>query len=257
MPKTVKLPPAGTGRMLRRDLARIASPTIAEVLAEFLEDQRKRLAPKTFADYRGIVKLFESCMNGHAYQGLSKADAKLFDRLYDAKGEAHREFCEVFGPEHILPNLGWFLDFYMIRKVIAGKDFLRMAGTVTKRLAVWLADKGYVETAEAEDAREQGTAAARDLPKAEELASLLRAFAEDQERGSEDHEVEDHFTIKHVEPGKIWLEPLLEQGTLGPIHVPENISRRCKVGWSISGVVGRVRRQWRLVEAWNVYPSGS
>lgn len=254
MPKVVKLPPAGASRTLQGDLPKIAKPTIAEVLAEFLEDQRKRLAPKTFADYRGIVKLFESCMNGYAYQGLSKAEAKLFDRLFNANGEAHREFCEVFGPEHILPNLGWFLDFYMIRKVIAGKDFLRMAGTVTKRLAVWLAEKGYVEAGAAEEAREQGATAARDLPKAEELASLLRAFAEDQERGDEDDEVEDHFTITRVERGKIWLEPLLEQGTRGPIHVPEDISRRCKAGWSISGVVGRVRRQWRLVEAWNVYP---
>lgn len=257
MPKMVRLPPAGTSRTLRRDLAKTANPTIAEVLAEFLEEQRKRLAPKTFADYRGIVKLFESCMNGYAYQGLSKADAKLFDRLFDAKGEAHREFCGIFGPEHILPNLGSFLDFYMIHKVIAGKDFLRMAGTVTKRLAMWLGDKGYAETAEAEDAREQGAAAARDLPKAEELASLLCAFAEDQERGNEDNEIEDHFTIKQVAPGKIWLEPLFKQGKLGPIRVPEDISRRCKVGWSISGVVGRVRRQWRLVEAWNVYPSGA
>jgi hypothetical protein len=142
----------------------------------------------------------------------------------------------------------------VIRKVIAGKDFMRAAGTVTNKLAAWLAERGYVEAVEAEDARERGATAARDLPKAEELASRLRRFAEDQERGGEDDEIEDHFTITRVESGKIWLEPLLEGAELGPINVPEDISTRCKVGWTISGVVGRVRRRWCLVEAWNVYP---
>lgn len=250
-------PARGTGRkfrLVKGDAARIATPTIGEVLAEFLSDQRNRLAPKTYAQYEDVIQLFQRCLDGYAYQALGKSDAKLFDRLYDAEGDAHREFCQVFGLEHILPNLGQFLDWFMIRKVIAGKDLLRAAGTVTKKLAAWLAEKGYVEAEEAEDAREQGAAAARDLPKAEELASRLRRFAEDQERGDEGNEIEDHFTITRVEPGKIWLEPLLEGAKLGPINVPEDISTRCKVGWTISGEVGRVRRHWRLVEAWNVYP---
>jgi hypothetical protein len=74
-------------------------------------------------------------------------------------------------------------------------------------------------------------------------------------RGQEDDEIEDHFTVTRVEPGRVWLEPMLERAKVGPIEVPEQISRRCKVGWSISGVVGKVRGRWRLVEAWNVYPS--
>ena len=250
-------PARGTGRkfrLVKGDAARIATPTIGEVLAEFLSDQRNRLAAKTYAQYEDVIQLFQRCLNGYAYQALGKSDAKLFDRLYDAEGDAHREFCQVFGPEHILPNLGQFLDWFMIRKVVAGRDLLRAAGTVTKKLAMWLAEKGYVEAREAEDAKEQGATAARDLPKAEELASLLRDVAEGQEGGDEDGEIEDHFTITRVEGGKIWLEPLLEGAELGPINVPEDISRRCKVGWSISGVVGRVGRQWRLAEAWNVYP---
>ncbi|MBI4481326.1 MAG: hypothetical protein HY652_00410 [Acidobacteria bacterium] len=142
----------------------------------------------------------------------------------------------------------------MIRKVIAGKELLRAAGTVTKKLAAWLAEKGYVKAEEAEEAAERGGAAARDLPKAEELASLLHEFAENQERGEEDDEIEDHFMLTRVEPGRLWLEGMLDGRELGPLEVPEEISRRCKVGWSISGVVGRAGRRWRLVEAWNVYP---
>lgn len=227
-------------------------PTIAEVLAQFLADQRERLAAKTFGQYEYVIELLEHSLNGYAYQSLSKSDAKLFERLFDAKGDRHREFCEIFGPEHILPNVGEFLDYFMIRKVIAGKDPLRSAGTVTKKLAAWLGEKGYAEVADVEDAKERG-AAARDLPNAEELASRLHRFAEDQERGDEDDEVEDYFTITRVERDKIWLEAM-DGSELGPIDVPEEISRRCKVGWSISGVVGRIGKRWRIVEAWNVYP---
>ncbi|MBI1893326.1 MAG: hypothetical protein HYS14_04370 [Candidatus Rokubacteria bacterium] len=47
---------------------------------------------------------------------------------------------------------------------------------------------------------------------------------------------------------------MLDGREVGPVEVPLEISRRCQVGWSISGVVGRVGKRWRLVEAWNVYP---
>ena len=104
------------------------------------------------------------------------------------------------------------------------------------------------------EAAERGGRAARDLPKAEELASLLREFAEDQERGGVVDEVEDHFTVTRVEPGKLWIEGSMNRRELGPIKVPEEISRRCTVGWTVSGLVGRFGNTWRLVEAWNVYP---
>jgi hypothetical protein len=47
---------------------------------------------------------------------------------------------------------------------------------------------------------------------------------------------------------------MLDGREVGPIDVPEDISRRCKVGWSISGVIARVGKRWWIVEAWNVYP---
>lgn len=239
--------------MGRGDKLSSANPTIADVLAQCLADQRERLAPKTFARYECVIELLQHCLDGYAHQSLSEADAKRFDRLFNADGDEHREFCQIFGPEHILPNIGEFLDYFMIRKVIAGKNLLCAAGTVTKKLAAWMAAKGYAEAAEAEDAKERGGAATRDLPQAEELASQLRCFAEDQKRGSEDDEVEDYFMLARVEPGKIWLEGM-DGRERGPIEVPGEISRRCKVGWTISGVVGRVGKRWQLVEAWNVYP---
>ena len=239
--------------MARKGAAPVTVPTIAAVLKQFLADQRGRLAAKTFANYELAIDLFQHSLNNYAWQTLDKPNAELFDRLYKAQGAEHREFCEIFGPAYILPNVGEFLNYYMIRKVMAGQERLRAAGTVTKNLAAWLAEKGYVTVEAAGRAAERGGRAARELPKADELASLLSEFAEDQERGDGDAEIEDHFTLTRVEPGKLWIARMSGR-EIGPIDVPEEISRRCTVGWAISGRVGRFGKTWRLVEAWNVYP---
>ena len=61
-------------------------------------------------------------------------------------------------------------------------------------------------------------------------------------------------TMTRVERGRTWLGGVLNGHDPGPIAVPEAIISQCKVGWTISGVVGRLGRRWQLVEAWNVYP---
>ena len=84
--------------------AEVACPSIAETLAEFLAEQEKRLAPRTFRGYHEVVDLLQHNLNGYAYQTLNQAEAALFDRLYEAKGVEHREFCEIFGPERSYPR---------------------------------------------------------------------------------------------------------------------------------------------------------
>ena len=66
--------------------------------------------------------------------------------------------------------------------------------------------------------------------------------------------IEGHFTLTRVDTGKVWLEEILGGREVGPIELPEMISSRCKPGWTISGIVARAGKAWRLVEAWNVYP---
>ena len=229
----------------------IADPTIAQVLERFLEGQAKRLTPRTLRQYQSIIELLQHSLNGYAYQYLNKAESKLFDRLYNKQ---RLEFCQVFGPEKILPNIGEFLGYFMVRKVIAGKDLLRAAGTVTKKLARWLADQGYAEAEEVEVATERGAEAARDLPKAEDLASRLYEFVQDQEPTPVLEEIDDYFSITRVEPGRIWLSPFTRKGEIGPFVVPRSISDRCVVGWNVSLLVGRTAKGWRILEVGNVYP---
>jgi hypothetical protein len=122
-----------------------AKPTIEEVLQHFLEDRTGSLAPATQRRYASVIQLFTISMNNYAYQPLSKAENTVFDRLYDAKGDEHREFCQVFGPEKIPQNVGEFLGYFMPRKVIGSKALTQAARVVIRRLARWLHGRGHID----------------------------------------------------------------------------------------------------------------
>ena len=105
----------------------------------------------------------------------------------------------------------------MVRKVIAGQELLKASGTVTGKLARWLADHGYIDQAAAEDASDLARDAARDLPTADRLGMLLhdvtdRARHIDPDQIADEDWVEDYLEIADVEPDKIWFE-----GGVGPI----------------------------------------
>lgn len=242
-------------------LPRPAKPNIRRVLEEFLDAQRTRLAPRTLARYEAVLDLLGSYLNGYAHESLSAPEAARFERSYNAEAEEHREFCDLFGPEQIVESLDSFLGYFMIRKVIAGEDFLRAAGTVTKKLSKWLEGKGYVSQEAAGEAMQTSAAAARNLPRAERAARILREAAPglgvNLERLAESDYLEfGQFTIAKVEPGRLWLE-VRERGKLrerGPIAAPEPATRCLRPGWTISCSLVRVRKSWRLLEVGNVYP---
>lgn len=83
-------------------------------------------------------------MNGYAYQSLSKAESALFEKHYNAVGQEHKEFCHLFGLDKITENTGEFLDHFLIRKVMAGGNFKRLAGTVIKKVSKWLTEKAFI-----------------------------------------------------------------------------------------------------------------
>lgn len=242
-------------------LPRIADPTIEQALEEFLAEQSKKLKPKSASGYRDVLQLFKDCMNGYAYQGLAKTEAALFDRYYNAKGKGHKEFCQVFGPEKIPENTGEFLGYFMVRKVMAGGDFKRLAGTVIKKLSKWLAEKEYISEEDASLGAEDGASAARDLPKAEKAGNILYESSEHvdfdpDELEDDDYHDFDHYTIEKVEPGKLWLEVYTEKGksAVGPIAVPKEATELLQKGWDISCAMARIRGKWKIVEVANVYP---
>src|SRR5260370_3671652 len=122
----------------------------------------------------------------------------------------------------------------MRRKVMCGKDAMQAAGTVTKKLAKWLAQKGYID--DTEDDQERAREAARDLPNARAVVDLLDTYVDETAPARHGDEIEDHFWIERIEPGKLWLKPLTAGDTvIGPGPVPEQVTQLCQPMSDIAG----------------------
>jgi hypothetical protein len=227
---------------------RAPATTIDRVFEEFLAEQKARLSPRTLGKYEGILDLFRSYLESY-WPGH---DQEEYERITEAGGT----FCATFAPKELPGGVGEFLGYFMPRKVIAGKETMKAAGTVTKKLMKWLVEKGYVENTEAAQmAEERASHAARDLPAAREVLDLLEAYLDEHTPQRYSQEIEDHFTIRRIEPGSVWLEPFISgHSAIGPIPVPREVSRLCKEGWDIGGVVVKTPKGWRLMEVWSVSP---
>src|SRR2546425_254990 len=144
--------------------------TIAEVFEEFLAEQRTRQSSRTQAKYRDIIELFQSYLEGY-WPGHDEE----YSRITGAGGT----YCGTFGPEEILGGYSEFLGYFMARKVMCGKETMKAAGTVTKKLAKWLVEKGYVQDAEGAD--ERAAEAAKDLPAAQDVLDMLDAYIDEHQ----------------------------------------------------------------------------
>jgi hypothetical protein len=218
--------------------------TIAEIFEEFLTDQKARISHKTFLKYEGIIGLYKSYLESY-WPG--------HDGEYDKITKAGGTFCGTFGSDDATAGYSEFLGYFMPRKVMCGKETMQAAGTVTKKLANWLAEMGYIE--DTEDVQERAGEAARDLPRASKVLDLLDAYVDETAPARHGGEIEDHFWIERIEPGKLWLKPLTAGGTvIGPVQVPKQVTQLCQPMWDIGGVVAKTPQGWRLVEVWNVSP---
>jgi hypothetical protein len=226
--------------------------TIDHALEAFLAAQRERLSERTFRNYDHVVELLRDSLNGYAYDTLGADDRARWEAAFEAGDED--AYCHLFGPDHIPAHLGGFLGYFMIRKVMAGEELLRAAGTVTKRLAKWLRDEGLINAEQAADAADRGAAATRDLPRAERLGNLLYEEAQrlpdfDPADVPDEHVIEDYLAIERVEPGALWFE-----GDVGPVPVPTEASDLAEPGWSVNIVLVMLRGRWHVAEVGFVYP---
>ena len=227
--------------------------SISGVLAEYLGAEKGRLSQRTYARYEDVISLFSHCLNRYGANSLTKAERELFEKISEAETGQSREFCDVFGPEHILGNVGEFLSYFMVRKVIGSADTLQASGSVIKKLSKWLVEKGYVDKEDADLAIQQGSSAARDLPAAARLTRLLYDLTL-KHQTPRDSDIEGHFSITKIERDRIWLEDEDDGKNYGPILLPERATKLCRVGWTISGVVRSTDSRCLLVEAYQIFP---
>jgi hypothetical protein len=233
-------------------LPSVADPNINKVFDDFLAEQRSRVKPRTYRRYEEVIELFRHCLNGYGVQDLERSgDVTLYQRLYN-----HREleFCDIFGADKVLKNLPTFLNFFMIRKVMASEELLRAAGTVTKKLAWWLKERDYIDEREARAASALSLEAAHELPAAERLARLLYEYAQRHAPRYWQDELDDYFVVEEIQPGKLFLSALATDTGIIEVTVPPEVSEHCKVGWHINLLLGETRGGWRILETGNVYP---
>ena len=113
-------------------------PTIDQLFEQFLADQEARLSSKTYGKYEGIIDLYRSYLERY-WPGHSGTD-------YDAVTGSKGTYCGTYGAADITSGFSEFLGYFMPRKVIAGNETMKAAGTVLKKLARWLVEKGTPRT---------------------------------------------------------------------------------------------------------------
>jgi hypothetical protein len=92
---------------------------------------------------------------------------------------------------------------------------------------------------------------------AQTVLDILNACCDKHAPAKHGGEIEDHFFIDRIEPGKLWLNPLTGSSVIGPIPVPNQVTALCEPGWDIGGVVVKVGKGWRMVEVWLCRHEGS
>lgn len=220
--------------------ARRRKPTDA-LFAEFLAAQKARLSPKTYARYESIIELYRAYLENYGSDGDGD------------DGDAPVKSGRVNVAAGVASGFSMFLDYFMPRKVMAGDDVMKAAGTVIKKLERWLVKEGHIE--EDVNVRDSVRSSARDLPASQKLWEAFNAWLEGAADEADGDLIEGHFIIRRTEAKQIWLESMLGgPAEIGPIPVPAAIAKACKVGWDVGGAVARTKKGWRLVEVWNVSP---
>lgn len=226
-----------------------AQLNIDALLKAFLTEQESRLSERRFRQYENVVMLLRCCLDNYGYQHLEEEQRRRFDQAYDHDEEA---FCRLFGAAQMVKVFSEFLNYFMVRKVIAGADLQRTAGTVIRLLSRWLRERGHLDAEKARDGEQQGREAARALAQARRLAHVLSRFAELQEPADGVAE-EGHFTITEIKTERFRLEN--DEGKdLGFVAVPPEAVSLARPYWSISGVLVRRGRRLQWAEVWGVYP---
>lgn len=225
--------------------------TIDQALDEFLADQRVRLSARTMRNYEDVISLLQESMNSYGPNVLDGEDHDRWEKAFD--GGDFGAYCHLLGPGYILGNVSEFLGYFMIRKVMASQELLRAAGTVTKKLAAWLCGNGYASEDDRDWAAESGTAAARDLPRAEKLATLLYRQSRTARflgpPGQGRKVIDDQLMIERAEPGAIYFK-----GGIGPVQVSRQAAALATPGWRVTIVLAEQADGWEIAEVGNVYP---
>jgi hypothetical protein len=220
--------------------------SIDEILEEFLEAQKNRLKERTFRNYEDIIFLFKTYLNGYGYMYLDEDKGIKWKAAYEKDEEA---FTKLFGQEELGEyQMSEFLDYFMIRKVMASESHMKNAVRVMKKFSKWLTEQ--YDSDVGVDLFEE----AEDLPKMQKLAELIFDHAQRSPEVEYEQMTDSSFIIDKIGKGKLWVEDDLNGGIAGPVLVTKEISALCKEGWRLNMVIGKTTAGWHILVSGNVYP---
>jgi hypothetical protein len=235
--------------------------SIQNVLREFLEDRSRNLALTESRLYRHVVLFLELCINNYGHRNLDEASRERYERLYRDFDGGGRDFFELFGPEQLLPELDFFTGTFLKKEVHTSDRVVRRAKDVVSELRRWLVARGYVteesiaENAEALEARERLKRRLRPMARRVERSLVSvdpSMLAEDDYIALDDH------LVGRVEPGRIWLRVhrTAAPEEIGPVALPQEITRHLRRGFTLCCSLGRLRGRWRFLELSDIHPRG-
>lgn len=109
-----------------------SAKTIQEILEDFLSEHRSRFRPRTYSDYVDAVDYLKMYLNEYAHQFLSREEEKRYE---DLNLNEDKEFCEIFGAEHLtFTEISDFLAEFMVRRIAGSRSFMGSVGRVTYKL---------------------------------------------------------------------------------------------------------------------------
>ncbi len=228
--------------------AKSSGPTIDQVLDEFLSEQETRLSVRTYRTYQSVIGLLRQCLEDYTLP-VDPALAEAVEEARQARNE--HAVCSLCPPQEIMYGLREFLGWFLVRKVLAGQDFMKTAGSVTRRLVKWLDEHHYVDigTVGEDHIKELSEG----LPKATRMRDQLDKWVRSRSRPRLSGTYQSHFQIVAITEGGWQIKAVL--GDLsGEVAVPAKIRDSAQINWEVSGVVGRTADGLCWVEVWNVYP---
>lgn len=116
---------------------------------------------------------------------------------------------------------------------------------------MWLAEHGHVDTEIAEVYADEAGEASKELPAMEELSYLLWRYAADQEEIDFEETAEGYSNVRRVENDRLHLADVHDRTLV--VKLPEEITSKCKSGWSINLELGKTKDGWKILEVGNVY----
>jgi len=132
---------------LKRHGEREAIVNIQDVFTEFLRGQHIRLAQKTYDHYVNAIGLFETCLDGYGEIFIDDQKRSEFEQAQKKQGSEEILFTEYFHPSMLhYSDFGHFLDYFLPRKVMVGKDTAKKYSTAIICLYKWMHEKGYIKT---------------------------------------------------------------------------------------------------------------